>query len=471
MMNTHLYLGIDVSKGYGDFLLLDEHKKPLEAPFRLEDTCEGRRQLYNLLRTWTGSGAEQIYCGAESTGGYENNWIYALREWSEELPVKAARLNPNGAKAVGEAAGTRTVTDAVSARHIATFMIGFPEKVHWLPPLPSDEETFSEARKLYGCIKMLDKQQVQLGNQLEKLLYDYFAPWMMYTRHGIPQWMLRLLAEYPGGEQVREAGESRISKIKGISAGKAKALIGKLAGQLHPPGVLARATMAQTARQILHLEEQIASQKKILLGQYKNHPLIKLLRSVPGVGLQTAVTLLIEVEDMARFASAKKLASYFGLHPTYKQSGDGQWRARMSKKGRPALRGALYMASLTAIRYDESFCKLYHRFRDKGMNHYQAMGVVMHKLLRTVYGIWRSRTPYNPNIDEANKARSRRKQAERAQKARHSKKSLHRYQQPGQLAPRSRRSVKKLKEQQASQSSQMEEHTGSPTAPPKSNKI
>lgn len=37
---------------------------------------------------------------------------------------------------------------------------------------------------------------------------------------------------------------------------------------------------------------------------------------------------------------------------------------------RAALRG---MCSLTAIRYDDNFRQLYDRFRDKGMNHYQAM--------------------------------------------------------------------------------------------------
>lgn len=464
-MNNHLYLGIDVSKGYADFQLLDENKKPLEAPFRLEDTPEGRKQLHGLLNKWMTSGTKRICCGAESTGGYENNWIYALRGWSAELSLKVARLNPAGVKAVGEAAGTRTVTDAVSARHIAVFMIGFPEKVHWLAPANHDEETFSEARKLYGYIKMLDKQQVQLGNQLEKLLYDYFAPWMIYTRHGVPQWMLRLLADYPGRRQVCEAGETQISRIKGISMGRAKALAGKIADHEKTPGQLARTTIAQTARQMLHLKELMARQKKILLGHYKDHPLVELLQSAPGIGLQTAVTLFIEIEDIARFANAKKLASYFGLHPAFKQSGDGQWRARMSKKGRPAVRGALYMAGLTAIRYDEAFSKLYNRFRDQGMNHYQAMGVVMHKLLRVVSGIWSSRTPYNPRIDEANKSRSRRRQADKAVKGQHSKKKLHRYQQKWHLAPRSRRSVKKMKEQQASQSSLAEEHAGSPTAP------
>ena len=43
--------------------------------------------------------------------------------------------------------------------------------------------------------------------------------------------------------------------------------------------------------------------------------------------------LLLEIGTIERFSSVKKLASFFGLHPVYKQSGDGTFKRRMSKKG------------------------------------------------------------------------------------------------------------------------------------------
>ncbi len=43
------YLGIDVSKGYADFIMLDSLKQPVEESFQLDDTFEGHSRLYQYL--------------------------------------------------------------------------------------------------------------------------------------------------------------------------------------------------------------------------------------------------------------------------------------------------------------------------------------------------------------------------------------------------------------------------------------
>jgi hypothetical protein len=60
-------------------------------------------------------------------------------------------------------------------------------------------------------------------------------------------------------------------------------------------------------------------------------PEIKLLKSFIGISDWSAIGLLIEIQTIKRFASAKKLASFFGLHPVYKISGDGSGGIAMSK--------------------------------------------------------------------------------------------------------------------------------------------
>ena len=118
-MKTKAFLGIDVSKGYADFLLLDGDKQVLEESFQLDDNKSGRDQLSELIDLWFDSGLKELNCAVESTGGYENNWYEYLRRLSFTKNVKVARLNPKGVKAMGEATLTRTVTDAVSAQSIA----------------------------------------------------------------------------------------------------------------------------------------------------------------------------------------------------------------------------------------------------------------------------------------------------------------------------------------------------------------
>ena len=89
------YLGIDVSKGYADFTVIDENHNTVEPAFQLDDTFEGHRQLYQVLtRLLEAAPNAKLFAAVESTGGYENNWVAALWRFQRSLPVEVARLNP-----------------------------------------------------------------------------------------------------------------------------------------------------------------------------------------------------------------------------------------------------------------------------------------------------------------------------------------------------------------------------------------
>ena len=463
-MKTKAFLGIDVSKGYADFILLDEDKQVLEESFQLDDNKAGREQLSELFDPWFDSGIEELYCAVESTGGYENNWYEYLRRTSFEKNVKVARLNPKGVKAAGEAALIRTVTDAVSAESIAGYLISFPEKVlysHTHEP----GQIYKEGRQLMTFLGMLTKQKVQLNNQFEKLLYQYFSEILVYCRNGIPDWLLRLLVKYPSAKQVKRAGEKMLPCIKGISPAKAKALQAKAAASDRELSEGIRHLISQTAKELLHKRRLIKKEEKRITEKYKDDAQVKLVESIKGVGLASAVRIMLEVEDVNRFSTVKQITAYFGVHPTFKQSGDGTWNIKMSKKGRSEIRGVLYMCSLTAIRYDDNFRQLYGRFRDKGMNHYQAIGVCMHKMLRVIYGVLKNQTPYDPAIDRENMARAEQKRNEAKQNElqlkQAKKRKSDRYKKATTDAPISRRTAQKIKKQEASQTSQMEVSAGS----------
>ena len=113
-MQTKGFLGIDVSKGYADFLLLGSGKEILEAGFQLPDNQQGHTQLKTLITKWCGEGLKELYCGVESTGGYENNWYHVLKAVKATAKVQVARLNAKAVKSVSEAALKRTITDSVS---------------------------------------------------------------------------------------------------------------------------------------------------------------------------------------------------------------------------------------------------------------------------------------------------------------------------------------------------------------------
>src|ERR1700712_3902868 len=368
-MQKKVFLGIDVSKGYADFVLFDHESNVMESFFQLGDNTEGRRKLKDLIIGWQKEGMEELYCGVESTGGYENNWYSFLKLLQASGGVYVSRLNPKAVKSVSEASLKRTITDSVSAENIASYLIKFPEKVDYGNNTSEPAERFVEGRQFITGLRMWTKQKVQLNNQLEKLLYQYLSEVLVYCRHGIPTWLLKMLIKYPSIQQIRKASITGLCKIKGISASKATSILKKVAANDQPTSKIIEHLIKVTASQMLHQQELVDANKDLLNDIYKEDPSVKLLTGIKGIGLDSAVWIVLEIEDINRFESAKKLTAYFGTHPTFKQSGDGLWGNHMSKKGRSNIRSVLYMASLSAVRYNPMFKQLYARFRAKGMKH------------------------------------------------------------------------------------------------------
>jgi transposase len=89
------YLGIDVSKGYSDFVMIDQQKKTVVENFQLDDTFDGHSQLYEVVSRFLADHPQAtLYAGVESTGGYENNWYNELPQFQARLNIQSARLNP-----------------------------------------------------------------------------------------------------------------------------------------------------------------------------------------------------------------------------------------------------------------------------------------------------------------------------------------------------------------------------------------
>lgn len=449
------YLGIDVSKGYADFLLLGPDSQVLDAGFQLPDNKTGRQRIKELVAKWRDAGQQELYCGVESTGGYENNWYCYFKSAFKNDGVHICRINPRGVKAVGDAALKRTITDAVSAENIASYLIHFPAKLDYGIASQSAESGFREGRQHLTVIKMQIKQKVQMNNQLEKLLYQYFPELLTYCRHGVPSWLLRLLCKYPVAAMVIRAGSARLSAINGITVQKATALIAKAKENMHNASEETGHIIMMLATEILHKEELVKAEKHYLSSRYRDSREILLIQSIPGIGVDSAVTLALEIEDIKRFGTVKQLASFFGVHPTYKQSGDSTWGIHMSKAGRGGIRAVLYMVSLTAARCNPVLKETYARFRAKGMKHDQALGVIMHKILRMIYGILKNNTVFDAGIDTKNQERSKEKQKNNEVAESKSKRlreaEKYRYESLSTEAPISKRAERKIKQQIASQ--------------------
>jgi len=104
------------------------------------------------------------------------------------------------------------------------------------------------------------------------------------------------------------------------------------------------------------------------------------LTSCKGIGLITAMTLLLEAHDVARFPSAKQFSSYLGLTPSQHSSGEHVRLGHITHEGNAYIRHVLVECAWTVIRYDASLRAKYHRIKAKGNNGKKAIVAVARTL-------------------------------------------------------------------------------------------
>lgn len=121
-----------------------------------------------------------------------------------------------------------------------------------------------------------------------------------------------------------------------------------------------------------------------------------LLKSVPGVGKVTILTLLSHLPELGRLGR-REIAALVGLAPFNRDSGSKRGQ-RMIWGGRAEVRSVLYMATLAAIRGNNAIAVFHRRMVEKGKPGKVALVAAMRKLLTILNAILKSNTPWNPQM-------------------------------------------------------------------------
>jgi len=123
-----------------------------------------------------------------------------------------------------------------------------------------------------------------------------------------------------------------------------------------------------------------------------------LLGTIPGVGRQTATTVLAELPPVGLLGSAESAAAYCGLAPAEFRSGTSvRKRTRLSKAGNARLRKALFLPTPTAVRFNPVLAAFSARVVAAGKPKMQAIGACMRKLVMLCYGVLKNRQPFTPD--------------------------------------------------------------------------
>jgi transposase len=152
-----------------------------------------------------------------------------------------------------------------------------------------------------------------------------------------------------------------------------------------------------TRRVVECLDEEIKRLEQEILRQLKPDPLLRLLKTVAGVGNVLAPTIRLETGEIARFPSAGNYVSYCrGVGSQHLSNGKPKGKGNR-KNGNPYLAWAYVEAAHFAIRYHRPVHRFYER-KQARTHRVVALKAVAHKLARASYYVMRDQVPFQIHL-------------------------------------------------------------------------
>jgi transposase len=203
------------------------------------------------------------------------------------------------------------------------------------------------------------------------------------------EYLVRLRAGFKSKIRDLAFKEGVIIKVKDISSVKAKTEIAR--NYLSPS---TRQAIAQYQDLISLFGEQIKPLEQRIESSCQGIKEIDLLMSIKGIGRLRAVIIYAEIIDINRFATRKRFASYAGLIPIFRESGDKHYGGGLTKTGSKPLRTALVETAIFAVRHYPGLQRLHSRVRFRSCPQ-KARIAVARKLAIIIYAMLKKNTPFN----------------------------------------------------------------------------
>ena len=282
-MDQSYYIGMDLHQKTSTFSVRDKEGTVIEAA----TVPTTKESIAEFLSSYRGSSlaVEPV-----------SQW-YCYADFIESLGIEVKIANPNRVKAIAFA---RIKTDTIDAGVLADLLRAnmLPESYH----APKHVRDWKDEVRLRMSLVRL---RVQVKNKIHALLWKQGirSPYTLFTKKGL-LW---------------------------------------LDAQSFPETTaLALATYRET--QAL-LDRQVREAEKRMIESNKHREEVRLLITIPGISYLSALTIMAEIGDIARFPSAKKLMGYAGVVPSTYASGGKIRHGKIIKQGSSWLRYVLVEAA------------------------------------------------------------------------------------------------------------------------------
>ena len=328
------YVGIDVGKAKCRAALMDQ-QGTIESEFFFEKSNKGILKLVSTLTS-----EDKVVM--ESTG---NLWLN-IYDTLDAKRIKVVLANPLKTKAIASA---KVKTDKLDARILAHLLRADLIAESYVPP-----ENVREMRALVRHRLSLVQMRTMVKNKVHAITdkYGYRCEYSdMFGKAGI-QWLR--------AQEMSELDvlllENHLSLIESINM--------------------------QICRVDVAIRERACRDEDV-----------RLLLSLTGVDVYTALLLRSEIGPIERFPSYKRLVSWAGLAPSVHQSGNVEFHGRITKRGSSILRWALVEAARIAVRHDDRMKAFYERVAKRRGDQKAAVAVAC-KMLKIAWFMLTRRETY-----------------------------------------------------------------------------
>ena len=360
-------VGIDVSKDKHDCFIVSSEGEVLADVFTIPNNMDGFHCLLQKIQACAAP-QDKIKVGLEATGHYSYNLLGFLLDNGLATYV----LNPLRTNLYRKSLSLRkTKTDRVDARTIASMLLS-----------DAGLKPYTSTAYLV-CI---------LFPELEKLVSSVHIA-SVYA----------LLEEFPGAKQVASAHLARLKALlETASKGRYKREMALAIRNAARNSIGSRMPaksleLQHTIRLIRELDAEIAEIEEQI--QAIMDELDSPITTIPGLGFRMAAMILAEVGDFSRFDSPDKLLAYAGMSPSTYQSGQlKNCYPHMEKRGSRYLRYALYNATKYVCLWDSNFAAYLAKKRAEGKHYYVAISHAAKKLVRLIFAMEKSGTPYHSSV-------------------------------------------------------------------------
>lgn len=396
-----IFAGIDVAKHRHELCLVDDTGSTVLQMY-IYNTQKGFEKLLLALDNFNLSHEDIQFC-MEATGHY---WL-ALYCHLTNLNYKVSVINPIQSDALRNLYVRKAKTDQKDAFLLADLL-----RFGRAPASQLASETVLKLQTL-SRIRMDFVHQIgSLKNRVIGILDRIFPEYSKCFSDVFIRTSKELLKKYTEPEEIAQLDISELTDfLKVHSRGRIGAeraeLIQSLAKGTFGINLALDAFTLQLrlmVEQIEFIEEQIAVIEEAInqvmeeMRPDPDTPYRHVLETIPGIGPVLAAAIIGEVGDISRFPNAKALVAYAGLDATVRASGQFEGtRNRISKRGSPVLRNSLWLAAISARRFNPELKAFYELKCSQGKHSSVATGAVARRLVHLIYSIWKENRPFDPD--------------------------------------------------------------------------